>query len=409
MINMLFSFNAKKISGEEIEGVKEAADEFDLAKILKQEGFFLTRFSQKGKRKSYLFFLDSFSNIFDRVKPFDKIIFCRNLSIMIVAGISLNRGLETLAKQTTNKKFKIVLKNVADDIRKGESLETSLKKYPSVFPPIFSSMVKAGEKTGKLDESLKILSSQLERNYELTRKVKGALIYPVIVIIAMVIVGILMMIYVVPTLVDAFSDFKMELPLSTRILIKISDFLVNHTIVFLLSAAGVMFFSVYLYSKNEVKRAISFILFRAPIFSSLILKINSARTARTLGSLVGSGVEIVEALEITGEVLTNYSYKEALSKVKEKVQKGEQISKIFSEFPNLYPAVFIEMITVGEETGNISDMLIKVAGFFEDEVAQTTKNLSTVIEPFLMVFIGVAVGFFVISMITPMYSMLQGI
>lgn len=405
---MLFYYKAKKLSGEEIEGTKEAADEFDLAKILKQEGFFLTHFTQKGKRKNYSLFLDYFSNIFGRVKVFDKIIFCRNLSVMITAGISLNRGLETLARQTANKKFKTVLKNIADDIKKGESLEKGLKKYPAVFPPVFSAIVKAGEKTGKLDESLKILGSQLERSYELTRTVKGALIYPVIVIIVMIIIGILMMIYVVPTLIANFSELKIELPLSTRILIAISNFLVNHTLMSFVSVIGIAALLFYLYSKPKTKNLIDFIFFRAPIISALVLKVNSARTARTLGSLVGSGVEIVEALEITSEALENHYYKDAVKEAKEKVQTGEQISKIFSQFSNLYPAVFIEMIMVGEETGNMSDMLLKVAGFFEDEVAQTTKNLSTVIEPILMVFIGIVVGFFVISILTPMYSMLEG-
>lgn len=404
---MRFYFKAKKLSGEEIEGVKETNDEFELSKLLQRDGYTLIYFKEKdGKEKKWNF---SFLNILDRVPLSEKMIFSRNLSVIISAGVSLSRGLETLSRQTRNKKFQKVLKSIADEIKKGKSFSEALKEYPKIFPAIFSAMVKAGEATGKLDASLMLLAEQLQKDYNLRRRVKGALIYPAVIVSTMIIIGVLMMIYVMPTLTATFKELEADLPLTTQFLIGLSNFLTNNgvwAIVILVIILGTGF---YLYSFPKTKRSFNFIVLHLPLFSPMVKKVNTARTSRTLSSLIGSGVDILSGLEVTGDVLQNHYYKNVFKEAKDRVQKGEPLSRIFSDYPRLYPPMFSDMISVGEETGKLADMLMRVATFYEEEVEAFTKNLSVVIEPILMVIIGAAVGFFAVSMIQPMYSMLEGL
>jgi type IV pilus assembly protein PilC len=223
----------------------------------------------------------------------------------------------------------------------------------------------------------------------------------------MVLIGVIMLIYVVPTLVSTFQELGVELPLSTRIIIGISDFLSKNTISFfvilLVLATGIVWF----FRSPQGKRIFAAVFLRLPIFSDLVKKINSARTTRTLSSLISAGVDVLEALTITKDVIQNEKFKNVLGKAKEDIQKGEPISESFKRASGLYPVLVGEMMAVGEETGKISEMLLRIAVFYEDEVAETTKDMSTIIEPVLMVLIGGAVGFFAISMIKPMYSMVN--
>lgn len=408
---MLFYYKAKKLTGEGAEGEKEAQDEFELAKILKDEGYILIYFKERHNVGKTFYFLNSILKIlnFNTVPISEKMIFTRNLAVMISAGITLSHGLETLSKQTQNKKLKEILISVAEEIKKGKSFSESIALYPKVFSPIFVAMTKAGEKTGNLEESLKILGHQLKRDYDLKKRIKSALMYPAIVISAMILIGIIMMIYVVPTLISTFKELGAELPFTTKIFIKTSNFLVNDGVIALIMIIVILIVSVFLYSQPQTKKIFHFSVLRLPIISPLIKKVNTARAARTLGSLIGSGVSILEALAITEEVLQNFYYKKTLNEAKGKIEKGEQISEIFKSHPELYPAIMSEMTSVGEETGKISDMLIKIASFYENEVAVATKDLSTIIEPVLMVIIGAAVGFFAISMLQPMYGMMQNV
>ena len=284
-----------------------------------------------------------------------------------------------------------------------------MKEFPKVFPPLFVSMVGAGEESGNLADSLLIVGNQLEKTYLLKKKIKGAMIYPAIVISAMIIIAILMFIFVVPTLSETFKSMNVELPMSTTIIIGISEFLANHGILALLIAVIVVTVLVILFRTPKGKRYGELTLLHLPIFSKLVKESNSARTARTLSSLLSAGVDVVEAISITKSVVQNSFYKDVLTAAGENVQKGIALSAIFMENSNLYPVLVGEMIEVGEETGKLSDMLLRVAEFYENEVDTATRDLSTIIEPILMVVIGAGVGFFAVSMITPMYSIMSGI
>ncbi len=394
-----FSYEAKTLAGEELKGSREAHDKFELARSLRQEGYTLIKATEERSRFSF-----QLPSIFIRVPIAEKMIFARNLSVMVAAGLSLARGLEVLAAQTANRTFKDALLDLSASIRKGESFAQALDKHPRIFPELFRAMVRMGEKTGKLEGALKLISHQLKRDYNLRRRIRGALMYPTIIILAMAGVGILMLIYVVPTLVSTFQELNVPLPLSTQFIIGFSSFFVNHFIIFSFSVLALVIIIVMLLRSSRGRRIFDALFLKIPVLSELIRKSNSARTARTLGSLVGSGVEILESLRITEGVLQNHYYKEVLRGARKDIEKGGAISKIFIKNQHLYPLLVGEMIAVGEETGKLSEMLFRLAVFYEGEVAASTKDLSTIIEPVLMIIIGVVVGFFAISMIQPLYS-----
>lgn len=399
-----FSYRAKKISGEEITGLIEAPSRFRLAEQLRKDGYILVSYKEK---KDHTTRVSMFAQgLFGNVSIVDKMIFARNLSEMIGAGVSLTRGLNVLSRQTQNGRFRKILTSMEEGIRKGNALSQVMADYPGVFTPIFRAMVRAGEVSGQLEESLKLISQQLERDYDLRRKVRSALMYPSIILAAMIVIGILMMLYVVPTLISTFQELKIELPLTTKVIIGISNFLLTQGLVALIVAAGILI-ALYLFLQSGIGKVfVGTALLKLPVFSGLTKKINAARTARTFGSLVGAGVSVLEALEITEGVIQNHHFKNVLTKAKVEIQKGNPISSAFIENENIYPVLMGEMMQVGEETGKLSGMLFRLADFYEGEVAAETKDLSTIIEPVLMVVIGAAVGFFAISMITPLYSSL---
>ena len=268
-------------------------------------------------------------------------------------------------------------------------------------------MVKAGEESGTVSSSLGIVANQMEKSYLLVKKVRGALIYPAVIISAMIVIAILLLIFMVPTLTATFEGIGAKLPLSTRVLIYLSRFLVEHTLL-VLSAIVLFVVSLTLFWRSKIGRNLTDnISLRLPVIGEMIREFESARTTRTLSSLLSAGVEIVVALDVTLDVLQNHLYKNALQHARDAIQKGEPMSAVFVEYESLYPLFVGEMIAVGEETGKISNMLMNVASYYEGEVDQKTKDLSTIIEPVLMIIIGVGVGIFAISMLAPTYSLVD--
>ncbi len=270
-------------------------------------------------------------------------------------------------------------------------------------------MVRAGEESGGLGNTLRVIGEQMERSYALQKKIKSALIYPAIVVSAMVVIGVLMLLYIVPTLQATFAELNAELPASTQFIIALSEFLVHNTFISLLIAGAVLLSAFFSLHTPRGRRAMDFVTIHLPLISSIAKEANAARTARTLSSLLSAGVEALMALEITEDVLQNSYYKKILRDARGNVQKGLPLSQAFSGAGDLYPVLVGEMIAVGEETGKLAEMLAETADFYEGEVERQTKDLSTVIEPFLMIFIGVGVGFFALSMITPIYSLSESI
>ncbi len=404
---MKYSYKAARADGTVASGEREAPDRYALARELRGEGLTVTQvklLDELGEKHRL-----HFQNPFGKVRVKDKIVFASSLSAMIGAGLSLSRALSVLERQVANQKFKQIIAGLSQRVNGGEPLSAAMASYPETFPPVFIAMVGAGEESGKLADSLEIVRAQLQKSYELRRKVKGAMIYPAIIVVVIIAIGILMMIFLVPNLTSLFRDLEVELPVSTQIVIAVSDFLTNHTLSFLAGLIIALGGLWRLARTTSGRLLLTRLWLHLPAIKNIIKNLNSAITMRTLSSLVSSGVSMLEALAITGKVLQNPFYQEVMAQAVISVGKGAPLSGSFKDRGDLYPVLVGEMTEVGEETGNLPGMLLKGATFFEDEVEQATKNLSTIIEPALMVLIGAAVGFFAVSMLGPMYSLSDAI
>jgi type IV pilus assembly protein PilC len=401
-----YFYTAKSLEGEDKSGVLEAKDIHQLAQKLKGEGFILIKaiLEEEKLKKKFEISLPSFG-----VPLTEKMFFTRNLQVMISTGLPLPKSLEILSLQSKSKKLKAALLQIKEEIVKGESFSNTLSNYPNIFSELFQSMIKVGEETGTLEKVLEVLSLQMERENDLKSKIKGAMVYPAVIICAMIGIGILMLVTVVPQLAKTFAELDIELPLTTRIVINLANFLVQKWYLVVIFFVFFLFLFWQILKTNFGKRTVDSFTLKLPIISPIIKNTNSAYTIRTLSSLIAAGIPLPRALEITSRTLGNIYYQNALMEAAEKVRKGEKLSNALKIYENIYPLTVIQMILVGEETGETSNVLTKLANFFESEVSNATKNLASVIEPVLMLLVGAAVGFFAISMIQPLYSMLGAI
>ena len=404
-----YSYTAVAENGNPHSGTAEAKDEHSLAKILRAKGYVLVSAipeDEKNKKRN-IDILAMFG--FHGVPSPEKIMFCRNIRIMINAGIALPKGLQILSEQTKNKRFSNVLAEVKNDISRGNSFSKALSKYPDIFSELFCNMIKAGEETGTLENIFRNLSNQMEKEHELKSRIKGAMMYPAVILTAMVGIGILMLIVVVPTLSNTFDDMGIELPIATKIIIHLGDFMAEQWYVVILIFAFLVLALKNLLKKGSRGKVISYLILNMPIVGPIAKKTSATLVARTLSSLMASGIPVVRSLKMISNTMSNFYFRSALIDCSKKVEKGEKLSKALAPYENIFSSLIIQMIAVGEETGMTPETLSKMADFLEEEVANITENLSTIIEPVLMIFIGAAVGFFAISIIQPMYSMMSGL
>jgi len=335
----------------------------------------------------------------------EKLFFVQHLSLMLRAGISLSVSLKTLAKQSESKLFIRILNNMAGTVESGKSFTESLRPYQKIFGELFISMVEAGEISGKLEDVLSQLYTQLKKQHELLSKVKGALTYPSVILAAMLGIGIFMMIFVVPKMIDMLSSFNADMPLPTKILIATSNALVNHGILFLgvfILLAAAIYKALHTYKGKFIFQSFTLVI---PIFGPIIKKINLARFARTISALLKTDIAIIKSFQITANVLGNLHYREALQEMAEKIKKGGQINEVIKNYPKLFPPIVTQMITVGEQTGELDTILEELAGFYEGEVDQIMSNLPSIIEPILILILGGGVGAMAVAIIMPMYSL----
>ena len=399
-----YFYTAKSQDGKEKAGRTEVVSEHELAQQLRQEGFFLTSVVPESVRKE-AGIGKRLSRFFSSVSIVEKMVLARHLSAMIKAGLPLDRGLRVLAAQSKSPRFRQVLAEVEQKIRGGRLFSDSLAEYPDVFPELFISMVRVGEATGKLDEVLENLSVQMGKDHELRSRVRGAMIYPAVIVSLMVAIGILMMIMVVPKLSSAFQEMNLSLPVTTKIVIGISQFLSNNLILGLGLVVSIIIL-IRIASKTESgKRFLDILFLNLPVISDLSRKVNSAIFARNLSLTIDAGVPINQALKIVANTMSNSLFSQSLLVIADGMQKGEQMSDLLRNFSNIYPVMVVQMVEVGETTGSLSDTLRNLAKFYEEEVSNITKNLSSIIEPALMIIVGIAVGFFAISIIQPIYSL----
>jgi type IV pilus assembly protein PilC len=394
-----YRFKAKDQRGKTVTGLVQATGTKQAAAIIKERGMILIRLS---KQESNII-----SNIQDslmnRVGIKELATFTRQLSTMITAGLQLTNSLAILRTQAKTGMVEVI-SSIEADIQGGSSLADAMSKFPNVFSKSYVALIKSGETAGVLDSVMLRLADNLEKRRDFEGKVKGALIYPAVVIIGMVIVMFMMMIFVVPKLTSLYGDFQAELPLPTAILIAISGFLTKFWWLAVI-AAGIFVYTFSSYSKSGIGRhKLDELRLRLPIMGNLSRMVILSDFCRTLSLMVGSGISIIDALNIVSESTGNSLYEGSLKTVSKQVEKGMPLGYVLGG-DSLYPPIVSQMVLVGEETGKLDEVLSKLATYFETESEQLVKALTTVIEPLVMVVLGVGVGFLVVAIIMPIYNL----
>ena len=401
-----FTYTAQNKDGTTQRATIEAPDRFAVYEELRKNNLQLLTIEET--KKGVFGTQGDILARFRRVKKIELILFLRNTGAMLHAGLALPRALRVMTRQSKNQKLKTVLQDMLSSIEQGGSLSESMKQQPNIFSSLIVAMVEAGEEAGTLSETLRTVATQIERSHEIQKKVRGAMMYPSIIISALVLVGAIMMIYIVPSLTETFKEMGTELPATTQFVIMVSDFLVAHTLLALGILVACIGAIMYILRTPWGKSFFELLVLTIPVIGNIIQETNSARTGRTLSSLLSSGVHMIEAIEITENVLQNSYYKEVIKNAKKDIEKGKPLATAFIQAETLYPPLVGELIAVGEETGALPDMLKEVAKYYEHEVEQKTKNMSTIIEPMLMLVVGGGVGFFAIAMISPIYNISIG-
>ena len=382
----------------EMEGPSEAAVRIHL----RQQNIIPTKISSKGKEiKISLPFKK-------KVKQKSVAIFTRQLATMIDAGLPLVQSLEILSTQQENKTFKDVLREIKEDVEGGSTFAGALKKHPKAFNELYTNLVVAGEEGGILDNILNRLASYIEKSEALKKKVKSALVYPATIVAVAVIVVMILMIKVVPIFETMFKQAGNTLPLPTLIVVAISKIVKKYVIIFILALALFFYLFRKYYQTQSGKSLIDHFLLKLPVFGMLLRKIAVARFSRTLGTLVSSGVPILDGLSIVSRTSGNKTIETAILNARSSIREGETIAEPLGR-SNIFPPMVIQMISVGESTGALDSMLSKIAEFYEEEVDVAVANLTSLLEPFLMVFLGVVIGGVVIAMYLPIFNMASAV
>lgn len=394
-----FNYKAKDKLGNLVVGEVEATDASAAAKLVKGRGYYVISITAK---------IDSPFTIIKRfrekITPSDITTFTRQLSTMINAGLPITEAILILRSQSKGSMQKIVAQILAD-IEAGESFSGSLSKHPKIFSRSYIALVKSGEVGGVMDAVLSRLADNMEKQQEFSSKVRGALIYPIIIVVGMVIVAFVMMIFVIPKLTSLYTDFGATLPAPTRILMSVSGFFVNFWYLILVLIGGAIY-GLRIFTKTpQGRRKMDAFIFKIPVFGDLQRQVILTELTRTLSLMVGSGVPILEALNITSEVITNTIVSDALKDAAKQVEKGFPIAFSFSRHPEAFPFLLSQMVAVGEETGKMDEVLTKISHIFEVESDEKVKGLTSAIEPIVMVVLGLGVGFLVIAVILPIYNL----
>jgi len=395
---MIFTYTAKDGEGKTKAGFVEAVSTDQAAEVLRGRRLVPTEIREK-QTSSVSTILKQLQGVSEK----EKTIFTRQLATMVTAGLPLARALEVLVGQTRNPRFREMLSASLRDIQAGVSLSSSLEKHEGIFSRVYLSLIRAGEASGALDSILKRLAENQEKRQKFIGETRGALIYPAIVIVGMGGVFVMMMTFVIPKLTDMYRDLGAELPLPTKIMIGLSDIMTGFWWLILLLAV-LTAFGLWRFSRTVPGRYLfARLVLRLPIVGPISGQSQLAELSRTLGLLISSGVPILTAMDISKGAIGNVLYLEALDRAVA-VEKGAPLSEAMKREP-LFPVSLAQMVEVGEETGKVDEVLFKVSTFFENEVDQSVKNLSTALEPIIMVLLGVMVGFLILSVILPIYSL----
>ncbi|SJZ86329.1 type II secretion system F family protein [Selenihalanaerobacter shriftii] len=402
-IAQLFDYKVRNEDGELLEGVIEGKSKEIAGDRLKDKGYYIISLEQDEDSSDISEQLKQLRH----VKTKDLASFCRQFATMINSGLSLVRSLDILVDQIDNPRLQGAVEEVQDDVESGLDLSTALGKHPNIFPKLFISMVEAGETGGVLDEALLEMAEHFEKESEMKQQVTSALVYPAVITLVAIGVVTFLVVGILPTFESIFAGMDRQLPLPTRILLQISDLFQSYWYIPLILIGIILFISYRYYRTENGKRKIDYIILKMPIFGDLITKITITRFSRTLGTLLNSGVSILEGLEVVSRVVSNQVIVDEINRVRQSVSEGENMVAPLKQ-NKLFPEMALQMIRVGEETGTLDEMLKKIAHFYEQEVEHKVEWMVSLIEPVMILVLGVVVGGIVISMMLPMFDMMQG-
>jgi len=400
----VYDYKAKDVDGASLTGAVEAPSEAVAQDTLKERG--LTVVSLHERKRNTLF--QSSLSFFNRVPKKDVVLFARQLAVMISATVPIVQALRILVKQTSNITFKIIISEIADEVDGGAKLSASLARYPQAYSDFFIHMVRSGETTGKLDETLNYLADQQEKDYDLESKIRGAMIYPGFIMGAMIVIGALMMIFVIPKLTEALVSGGATLPWSTKLLIGTSNILVNYWWL-IIALLTVLIGGVRFYIRTpQGRHQFDTLKFHLPVFGQIYQKIYLVRFSRSFATLIASGIPITRALEIVADVIGNTLYKELTLETIREVEGGNSIASRFVQ-SKIVPPMLPQMMIVGEQTGKLDLILDKLSAFYARELENLIANLVSIIEPLILVVMGVAVAIIVMAVLLPMYNLSNAI
>lgn len=394
-----YFYKAKDKNGKSVTGEVESSSEIEAARLLRKKELVVILVRPKIDNPLLNLF-----GLKKKISSSEITNFTRQLATMINAGLPVTDALLILRSQSKGQMQKVVARILAD-VEGGQSLSGSFGKHPEVFSPSYIALLKSGEAGGVMDQVLSRLADNLEKQQEFSGKVKGALIYPIVVVVGMLAVGFVMMIFVIPRLTSLYSEFDANLPIPTKILIGFSSFLTKLWPLLLVLVGGI-FYGISLFRKTKAgKKKIDELIYKIPIIGPLQRQVALTQLTRTLSLMVGSGVSILDGLNISAGVVGNTILSDALNDAATQVEKGFPVAFAFARHTDAFPYILSQMIAVGEETGKMEDVLTKVSHVFEVESEQKVKSLTSAIEPLIMVILGVGVGFLVIAIILPIYNL----
>ncbi|HVF69967.1 MAG TPA: type II secretion system F family protein [Xanthomonadales bacterium] len=399
---MKLYYKAVDSEGKKVSGLIDARDAREVATYLR--GHKLTPIKIKSASSR------GFSRItlFSKPKLKDRIFFTRQISTMLSSGLTLMQSLAIVKNQISNPVMANVVNDVITSVESGKIFSESLQKHPDLFPPIYISLIRTAESSGLLDKVLLRLADNLEKQDKLERTIRSAILYPAVVIIIMVLVMIIMLIFVFPQLTSLYESINIPLPFSTKIVLGISGLLIHAWYLLIAAAIGGIYLFRRFYRQELGRRIVDGVVLKVPVFGKLLSQTMMAEFSRTLGLLIGAGSLVVDSLVKSSEVVGNILYKDAIVLLSKRVEKGITIGDAMSASP-LFPPMVVEMVKIGEQTGKLEDSLLKSSEYFEQEVDQTVKNLSTIIEPVIIVVLAIGVGFLIFSIITPIYGLISSI
>ena len=398
---MKFDYQARTKQGEIYTGAIEASSKEAAVSLLRDQGLFPT-FLEESTMPVYAQQI----SLFSKVTKKDIVIFSRQLAIMFKSNISLVESLKAISQEVKNNTLKENILTISEDVEAGTLFSKALSRYPKIFSFFYVSVIKSGEISGKLTQSLEYLANHLEKEYHLTSKIRGALMYPALVVFVIILVLVLLVFFVLPTLIDIFDAGGHQLPLATRIIVGLSVWLQTWWLAVLISFIAIILFFIKYFSTGEGRKTFDRMILKIPLVGNFLQMIYLGRFAENFSTLISSGLPAIQSLEITADIINNVHYRQAILRSKDDLSKGQMISLALRRFPELFPSIFIQMTLVGEKTGQLDSVLMNLVDFYQKEIDRTVDSLVSVLEPILIVFLGFVVGGIMISILMPLYQIM---